>query len=313
MSLDFKKFEYIISFKYITSVTFKHKKKFDDLAIVLVTYKTTVDTINKIVEKIPKEIQVLITENSKNLFFKKKIERKFKNVTILIPKNNLGNGGGINFCINNSDKKYYFYLDIDTCFEKSFIKNFFLRSINLKNWAIAAPAIKDYNYPNKDFNEKLEKDIWVMNRIIGCALLFNAKEFKEIGFYDENIFLFFEEDDIFEKLKINNKRIILLKSEIIKHIGNNSAYKKRDILRIEMLKNWHLMWSKFYFYNKYKGKIFAYLITIKQFISSFLKMLILLLLGNKEKATIYKYRFDGLLSAYTGKKSYKRINNIKLI
>ena len=44
-----------------------------------------------------------------------------------------------------------------------------------------------------------------MNFITGCALFFNTKAMNEIGFFDENIFLYYEEMTLFEELQKNYK------------------------------------------------------------------------------------------------------------
>ena len=48
------------------------------------------------------------------------------------------------------------------------------------------------------------------------------KEFKDIGFFDENIFIYLEEMDLCKRLKKNNKKIFLAQNVIIHHVGGSS-------------------------------------------------------------------------------------------
>ena len=77
------------------------------------------------------------------------------------------------------------------------------------------------------------------------------------------------------------------------------------------LYSWHFIWSKFYFFNKHYGKTFALI----YFIPILLRILFRISyykLTNNNKFLKYYYRWDGVLSSILEKKSYMRLNNIKL-
>ena len=76
--------------------------------------------------------------------------------------------------------------------------------------------------------------------------------------------------------------------------------------RMEIQRNWHYMWSLFYFNKKHKGYLKAYKITFGKFVSAFFKTIIFFIF-NKKKHYIYKHRFLGLLNSYLNKKSKFRI------
>ena len=62
-----------------------------------------------------------------------------------------------------------------------------------------------------------------MRFVTGCALFFEKKLFNEIGFFDENIFLYFEENDFYERCLKKGKSIFLVNNSKIDHKGNSSA------------------------------------------------------------------------------------------
>ena len=52
-------------------------KIYNNLTVILISYKSE-KKIQNFVKKIPKNIKVIIIENSKNIMLKKKIEKKYK-------------------------------------------------------------------------------------------------------------------------------------------------------------------------------------------------------------------------------------------
>ena len=115
-----------------------------------------------------------------------------------------------------------------------------------------------------------------------------------------------EEVDLCKRLKLLNKKIYLLNTAEAMHLGGKSHNPQYNF-QMELQRNWHFMWSLYYFNKKHYGIPFAIKVTIKRFISSFFKSYFYLILNNKKKYLIYKFRFQGLYSSYLNKKSYLRI------
>ena len=60
-----------------------------DLTIVFSSYQSH-NLLKKILKKIHLKYKIIIVENSKDMNIKKKLEKKFKNVNVIIPSENLG-------------------------------------------------------------------------------------------------------------------------------------------------------------------------------------------------------------------------------
>ena len=54
-------------------------------------------------------------------------------------------------------------------------------------------------------------------------MFLNIKEFKDIGFFDKNFFIYLEEIDLCKRLKKGGKKIYLDKNIIIHHLGGKST------------------------------------------------------------------------------------------
>ena len=277
-----------------------------EVTVIMVSFYSQ-NLIEKTINFINKEIKIIVVENSNSLPCKEFLEKKYSNVKVILSKENLGNGAGINTGIKNANTKYAFYIDIDTEIQKNTIINLLEEANKTDDFALLAPLVENYNYKKTDYyeDEKLEdSNQRRMNFVPGCAMFFNINKIELIGLFDENFFLFFEENDIYMRCHKNNLKIYLVKSAKIIHTGEKSVDKKFDE-DVELIRNWHLMWSKFYFYKKHFNIFVAYKNTLGHFMSGLVKLLFFRFL-NKKSYLKYKFRISGLINSYMGRKSWKR-------
>ena len=122
--------------------------------------------------------------------------------------------------------------------------------------------------------------------------------------FDENFFLYLEEIDLCKRIKKLKEKILLLNIGI-DHLGGKS-HDSHYNLEMEKSRNWHWMWSKFYFYKKHYGYLHGFIKTLPNLISSFIKFLFFFCINEKIKSQNYKMRCLGLASSYLLKKSYYR-------
>ena len=277
-----------------------------EVTVIMVSFYSQ-DLIEKTINFINKEIDIIVVENSNSSKCKELLEKKYSNVKVILSEKNLGNGAGINKGLNNTNTKYAFYIDIDTEIQKDTIRNLLDAANETDDFAVLAPLVENYEYKKTDYyldanseNSKQER----MNFVPGCAMFFNIKKIKEIGFFDESFFLFFEENDIYMRCHKNNLKIYLIKSAKIIHTGEKSVDKKFDE-SIELIRNWHFMWSKFYFYKKHYNTFSAYKNSLGHLISGLIKILFFRF-TNRKNYLKYKFRIFGLINSYMGKKSWKR-------
>ncbi len=276
-----------------------------DLTIIFVSFYSK-NIIETPIKQVDKEIPIIVVENSLDNDLKEKLETKYPNVKVILPKTNTGNGGGVNIGLDLVNTKYALYLDVDVALENSTINKLYSAAELLKDFSILGPSIKGLTYKEDYYIEKnVNSSIHNMNFITGCALFFNMKALNEIGKFDENIFLYYEENDLYLRSLKKGFKIYLIEDSKIQHVGNVST----DLIdkdEIEINRNWHLMWSTFYFHKKHYGLMTAYKKTILKLISASLKFLIFYILRKKLNYKIYLARCSGILNAMMGKKSWFR-------
>jgi len=285
-----------------------------EISVIIVSFKSD-HVIHNCIKSIDKDIDIIIIDNSNNIEFKKKIEQKYKNVKCILSNKNLGMGGGNNLGIKYIKKDYAFILNPDVVLKKNTIKEIVKASKKIKNFAILAPISDQKKFLNYQLNEKDFKKVQWNNHkpfsvksVDGFAMLLNLKRLKKIknfNFFDENFFLYLENDDLCKRIINHNEQIYVVPKSKIKHLGGKAVdpkYKKE----IEFSRNWHWMWSKFYYNKKHYGYLIAVLKVLKNLISSKLKFIYFCLVFNHYKRKIYKMRLLGLLNSMVGQKSFYR-------
>jgi len=270
-----------------------------DITFVIVTFHSE-KIIHDCLKSLPNEAKKIIIENSNNSGFKKLLEKEYNNLDCYLMNENLGYGKANNIGINHSLTDYVFILNPDVKFEKNDLNNF-LRIIKLEKFSIAAPT------ENDDFIRSKNKinDIIEVKFVKGFAMLLNKNEIGQ-GYFDENIFLYLEEVDLCKRVKNKLGRIIRVNVPI-NHLGG-SSHKEELNIEMEKSRNWHWMWSKFYFNKKHYGYLLGLISTLPSFFSSLIKYFFYILSKNYIKKNIYKMRFLGLLNSYLLKKSFYRPN-----
>ena len=101
-------------------------------------------------------------------------------------------------------------------------------------------------------------------------MFLNLNQFKEIGFFDENFFIYFEEIDLCRRLRKLGKKIYLDPQILIEHKGG-SSHNQSINFQMELSRNWHWMWSTFYYKKKYQGFLIALMLVSPKLISAIIK------------------------------------------
>ena len=271
----------------------------NDLTVIINTFNSD-EKIYSCLDSIKQDIKILIVENSNNKNFKDTIERKYSNVVCELTGENLGYAKGNNFGLSKVDTKYALILNPDTVIEKNSLDNFFQSATKYKDFSIIAPAIQEEKSNKKKIDRVTEVD-----NVKGFAMFLNLIQFKDIGFFDENFFIYFEEIDLCKRLKAFNKKIYLDPNIIINHSGG-SSHNVSINFEMELSRNWHWMWSTFYYHKKHHGYIFGISKVFLKFFSALLKVILYSIFFNKDKKKIYYQRLSGLFNSIIGNKSWYR-------
>ena len=277
----------------------------EKLTVIIVAFHSNA-IIESLINQLDQSIKILIIENSKDLNLKSKLEDKYSNVEVIIPDKNIGVGAAINIGLKKTKTKYSLQISADVLIDKNMIQSLLKTADKIENFSIIAPRDHSYQYGNEMYLKPfIKKNLHQMNLVAGFAMLINMQNLSKIGFFDEKIFLYFEEFDFCLRCNKEKLPIYLLDEAKINHKGNSSVNKKYDY-QIEINRNWHYCWSKFYYFKKHYGYLYGLKKTLPNLVRSIKRCVYYLITGNKKNFLIQKAEISGLLSSYALRESFYR-------
>jgi|TARA_B100000780_G_scaffold274322_1_gene239162 hypothetical protein len=300
-----------------------------NLTIIIVTYKTDREILENCLKSIDRNIKIKIIENSNTIDEQDKILlSKYKELTISYTGKNLGYGGGNNYGFGITSTDFVLVANPDIVFDNNFFINIEKYLNHDLGFSIIGTSYKKdkvfmpygfFNESSKNTDKKnyinnlgsiysnLKKVDWVT----GCAMLINLKKFKKKQIFDENFFLYFEEYDLCKQIKIKRENVFSSADLLVHHLGFKGSFGADPELKLdaEKLREWHWMWSTFYFYKKNYSYIFAVRKTLGKLIRAFFKMLFYKITFNNFLKDKYKSRCYGLLNAIIGRSSWYRVDS----
>ena len=271
------------------------------LTIIIPSYKSKKRIINH-VKNISKKIKIIIVENSKDRNLKKYLEKKNKNVSVYL-QNNIGYGKAINYGSKFVKTKFFFVINPDTKIFKNTLINLIIAGNKIKDFGAMSPQM----YHKK--NKRPKKMVRIEKTLDGGAMFFRTKIFKRLKGFDENIFLYYEDNDYFTKCRIRKIKLYTVMNSFFFHKKNGSSsatFKNSNEKKYANLINaWHGQWSKFYYMKKYKGLIYSYLKSIPRLILMIVQLIIYFIINIKKIQKTY-FKIEGLFCSMIGIKSFKR-------
>ena len=275
-----------------------------NITVVIASFHSS-EKIIECLNSIDQNIKVIVIENSNDQNLKKKIVSDFKNVEVILSESNLGYGCANNLGLLKVKTNYALIINPDVILKKNAITNFFITVKKIPNFGIIAPISKNEKYQN--FNLKLDNQLKEVENVKGFAMFLNMKSIKEVGFFDTNFFIYFEEIDLCKRLRSKNIKIYIDPSIETNHLGG-ASHNARLNTQMELSRNWHWMWSSFYFHKKHYGYVSAFLKILPKLFSSVIKFLFYSIMFNTLKKNIYRCRLQGIINSLLLKKSSYRPN-----
>ena len=296
----------------------------ENITVLIVTYLTQKHILINCLKSIDNRVKIKIVENSQNFEFKNEILSNFDNVEIICTGENLGYGKGNNFGLKLIKTDYALILNPDlTCDNKFFsniikvlnnVKDFTIIGCQYLNDKIFLPAGFFNKKQNQEFSKKFKDekvdDLEKVDWVTGCSMLVNLKKFSDKEIFDKNFFLYFEEFDLCKSIIDRGENVYTSKYLKIDHLGFQSSLgsssENKD--RANRLREWHWMWSSFYFYKKNYSYLRAIYKMFGKLIKSFFKFNYYFLTLQKTNKEKYFYRFLGIFNSMIGRPSFFRDN-----
>ena len=276
----------------------------NEITIIIITYKSE-KIIYDFIKQIPSNIKTIIIENSQNYELKKKIEEKHDNISVHIKEND-GVSSALNYAVGKIETKYFLQISPDLEFNFQDL-NIFLNFAEKKEAKFAALGprfleVKEKSH--KQINNKL--DFGEINSIHGSCMFMNKHNFENIGKFDENFFLYFEETEYCYRAKKKGYLSYQINGVKVKTNGRTVDLQSENNKNFSNILVWHFIWSKYYFNKKRYGKFLSLIIFIPLLIRIVLRIILYKTMKNNVLLDKYLARYDGLIKSMKGKKSNLR-------
>jgi len=262
-----------------------------------------------------KKYPIIIIENSLDADLKSELEKKYKNVKVVIPKENLGLAKGYNLGIKKAKTSYVFLNNPDIEISSKSIDILLLSAQKIIKFGILAPTydneriFKNYSNYNVPFNNGIpflkKSKIYDVNWIDNNFLV-NRKEIAG-DLFDENYFLYFETIDFCLNLKRKKNKLLVFKNIKFKHFGAKSTDRKYKNV-VSLTRAWHYNWSKFYYYKKNYNYFYALKKIFPNLIQAIKKIIINIFKLNSFSIYLSVIEIYGIISAILCLKSFYRPN-----
>ena len=261
-----------------------------NLAVIVLNYNDSNSTIKYVdaIQKYKCIDKIIVIDNlSPDGSYEKLEKLKSKKVDVIISDGNKGYAYGNNFAIRYLNKKYgtFKYIaisnpDVDVP-EDSYNQclDFLDSHINV---AIAAPRMYDINdnphqlsgwrirtlkgdimdsslllteifqkpHIERYTSNELSEDIAYVDCVAGSFFIIRHSIFKKVGYFDENTFLYFEEDILGNKIKTSGYKNVVLNTCRFKHYESVTVDKNMSFMK----KYKNLQKSKKYYHLTYNNR-----------------------------------------------------------
>ena len=281
-----------------------------DVTIVIISHKSKKKVLN-LVKNISSNFKIIIVENSYDKSIESEVLNLHKNIQIIFSENK-GYGSAINLARKEIYTKYFFVLNPDMQKINDELIAVFYNSAKELNDNFGALGPRFENVSEKSHKQSnISEKYGQIESISGSAMFFCSDVFDKNRGFDENFFLYFEETDYCYRSNKNNYKIYQINSQKVYHDIGTSVETKNDE-EIESLKDlytWHFIWSKFYYFRKSYGKLFALIYFFPIALRIILRVILYKIIKNKTKKEKYLLRLDALTNSIKGSKSFKRLND----
>ena len=198
----------------------------------------------------------------------------------------------------------------DTIIYSNTFRNLMNAAVYIKKFGVIGPIHKNLKkkYKNKFFIEQ--------KKIEAPVMLFDTQTFNKIKGFDENIFLYYEDNDYFKKCNSLDQKLYLITGSYYNH-SKPQKYNKSLNVKSSSFSNineknssylvggWHGQWSKFYYLKKYNGFFNALIKCAPSAILNSIQLIIYSLI-NPAKAKYKYFKIEGFVCSLIGLPSFKR-------
>lgn len=234
----------------------------NDVTVIVVTYNSAhcIDGLAPALSMLP---HVIIVDNASNDDTVGMAKKLLPNATILSNPRNLGFGAANNLALRQTRTRFALLLNPDCLPEPGLLPRLLDVARQFPDAAIVAPHLIrrsgepeiNYRWPHSRWRSEgpAAEGACCVGFICGAVMLFNMAVMREIGFFDEDFFLYYEDEDLCQRVFLRRKAMIIAPGITVTHLSRGSV-RGNHPLRAEFYRGYHHAQSKLIFTGKHFGK-----------------------------------------------------------
>jgi hypothetical protein len=237
-----------------------NKEKHIDVSIIIVHYgkfKILGNCLDSIYDSKPEcFFEIIVVDNDEKEKIDKKLQKTYKHVKYIRAAGNIGYGAGNNLGVNQAKGKYILILNPDTRVSKGMIDRLVAYLNQHRKVSVVAPTfikgngqVYEYQgsrfltpisaifslsiinklFPNnpisskyylKDLNFHKSREV---DSVPGSCFMIRKEVFISVNGFDEKYFLYFEEADLFKRIKDQGGKIVMISNAKVVHYHRKST------------------------------------------------------------------------------------------
>ncbi len=233
-------------------------------AVVAVTHHSAA-VIGACLESIRRAAQVIVVDNASDDDTCAIVERTAPEADIIRNSVGVGYGNGVNQGLERVRTEFTLLASPDAALRPGALEALVAAADRYREAAMLGPTIV-----NPDGSVELSHDVMLFDRrhfgkrthetppdgdccaeyLSGAVTLVRMAALRDVGFFDPQLFLYYEDDDLCYRLRRAGYSLVLVASAVAEHVGGGSV---RPGVGTHWEKFWHMAWSRLYFEEKYRG------------------------------------------------------------
>jgi len=242
----------------VTATQFQ-ENSLDSLTVIIVTYNSA-HCMDALAPALRGLVHLIFVDNASNDDTAEKITKFLPNARLLLNDKNQGFGAANNRALQQITTPFALLLNPDTLPDSDFFEKMIQAAEQFPEAAMIAPQLISRNGAD-EINYRWPGSHWAskgpgadgpccVGFLCGAAILLNMKNMSPVSFFDEDFFLYYEDEDLSQRAFNVFAPMVVVPHIRLKHLSRGSV-KGHAPLGAEFLRGYHHAQSKILFEKKH--------------------------------------------------------------
>lgn len=225
---------------------------YSDITVSIVSFNSQ-NVLGECLDSLPDGVDVRVFDNSSSDGTVDFIRSRYPHVELIVSDRNIGFGRGHNANLERITTPFALVLNPDSFLNSNAMTEMVTILRSHPDVAIVGPGAEgsvsgdDSGYRRYSPDEVNPHHV---EQLSGHCLLIRMSAFEAIGFFDPNLFLFYEDTDLCTKARQAGHLLVLAPNTEVRHLVGKSTPTSKSTTR---LRDYHLGWSEAYYRCKYRN------------------------------------------------------------